>query len=109
MVAGLGNIYVCEVLHRAGISPARQAGRIAAARVARLVPVIRAVLTEAIAAGGSSLRDHRQTDGDLGYFQHDFRVYGRAGAPCPTPGCDGTIARLVQGGRSSFHCPRCQR
>ena len=109
VVAGLGNIYVCEVLHRAGISPARQAGRIAAARVARLVPVIRAVLTEAIAAGGSSLRDHRQTDGDLGYFQHDFRVYGRAGAPCPTPGCDGTIARLVQGGRSSFHCPRCQR
>jgi formamidopyrimidine-DNA glycosylase len=109
LVAGLGNIYVCEVLHRAGISPRRRAGRVAAARVAALVPIIRAVLTEAIEAGGSSLRDYRRADGELGYFQHSFRVYGRAGGPCPTPGCGGTVARLVQSGRSSFHCPRCQR
>jgi formamidopyrimidine-DNA glycosylase len=108
-VAGLGNIYVCEALFRAGISPTRRAGRISARRVAALVPAIRDTLTEAIAAGGSSLRDYRQADGDLGYFQHAFRVYGRAGAPCLTPGCTGTIARTVQSGRSSFHCPRCQR
>jgi formamidopyrimidine-DNA glycosylase len=108
-VAGLGNIYVCEVLHRAGISPARRAGRISAARVAGLVPIIRQVLAEAIEAGGSSLRDYRQADGELGYFQHRFRVYDREGEACPTPGCSGTIARLVQSGRSSFHCPRCQR
>jgi formamidopyrimidine-DNA glycosylase len=97
------------VLHRAGISPARRAGRIAAVRVAALVPIIRQVLAEAIEAGGSSLRDYRQADGELGYFQHRFRVYDREGEPCPTPGCPGTIARLVQSGRSSFHCPRCQR
>ena len=109
IVAGLGNIYVCEALHRAGIDPRRLAGRIAARRVAGLVPVIRAVLEEAIAAGGSSLRDYRQSDGELGYFQHGFRVYGRDGAPCPTPGCAGTVRRIVQSGRSTFHCPRCQR
>ena len=109
IVAGLGNIYVCEVLHRAGIHPARKAGRIAAARVAGLVPLIRQVLEEAIAAGGSSLRDYRQADGELGYFQHGFAVYGREGQPCVTPGCDGTVARIVQSGRSSFFCPRCQR
>lgn len=108
IVAGLGNIYVNEALHRAGIAPTRRAGRIAAARVAALVPVLREVLSEAIAAGGSSLRDHRQADGTLGYFQHGFRVYGRAGAPCPAPGCGGTIRRIVQGGRSTFHCPGCQ-
>jgi formamidopyrimidine-DNA glycosylase len=108
-VAGLGNIYVCESLHRAGIAPWRQAGRIAAPRVARLVPVIRDVLTEAIAAGGSSLRDYRQADGALGYFQHTFRAYGREGQPCPTPGCGGTIRRMVQAGRSTFWCPGCQR
>lgn len=108
-VAGLGNIYVCEALHRAGIAPWRHAGRIAAARVARLVPAIRDVLTEAIAAGGSSLRDYRRTDGELGYFQHGFRAYGRAGQPCPTPGCGGTIRRSVQAGRSTFWCPACQR
>lgn len=108
-VAGLGNIYVCEALHRAGISPRRQAGRIAAPRVATLVPVIRDVLTEAIAAGGSSLRDYRQTDGELGYFQHAFRVYGREGLPCVTPGCPGQVRRIVQSGRSSFFCPVCQR
>lgn len=108
-VAGLGNIYVCEVLFRAGISPRRLAGRIAAPRVAGLVPIIREVLSEAIEAGGSSLRDYRQADGELGYFQHAFRVYGREGAPCVSPGCTGTIARLVQSGRSSFHCAHCQR
>ncbi|TMV70712.1 bifunctional DNA-formamidopyrimidine glycosylase/DNA-(apurinic or apyrimidinic site) lyase, partial [Thioclava sp. BHET1] len=109
IVAGLGNIYVCEVLHRAGIHPARKAGRISAARIAGLVPLIRQVLSEAIESGGSSLRDYRRTDGELGYFQHSFRVYDREGAPCPTPGCGGTIARIVQSGRSSFYCPSCQR
>jgi formamidopyrimidine-DNA glycosylase len=109
IVAGLGNIYVCEVLFRAGISPRRKAGRIGAARIAALVPLIRQVLTEAIDAGGSSLRDYRQADGELGYFQHTFRVYDREGQPCVTPGCSGTIARLVQSGRSSFFCPVCQR
>jgi len=109
VVAGLGNIYVCEALHRAGISPRRKAGRIAAPRVAGLVPVVRQVLDEAIAAGGSSLRDYRHTDGELGYFQHAFRAYGREGAPCPTEGCAGTIARIVQSGRSTFYCPKCQR
>lgn len=109
IVAGLGNIYVCEALHRAGINPRRKAGRIAPARVGQLVPIIRAVLTEAIAAGGSSLRDHRQTDGALGYFQHVFNAYDREGAPCATPGCAGHIRRIVQAGRSTFYCPRCQR
>ncbi len=108
-VAGLGNIYVCEALHRAGISPRRQAGRIAAPRVAALVPIIRDVLSKAIAAGGSSLRDYRQTDGELGYFQHAFRVYGREGQACLTPGCSGVVRRFVQSGRSSFFCPDCQR
>lgn len=109
VVAGLGNIYVSEVLHRVGISPRRLAGRIAAPRVAALVPAIREVLAEAIEAGGSSLRDYRQADGELGYFQHAFRVYDRAGQPCPRAGCAGTIARIVQSGRSSFWCPICQR
>jgi formamidopyrimidine-DNA glycosylase len=109
IVAGLGNIYVCETLHRAGISPRRKAGRIAEARVRALVPVIRQVLMEAVEAGGSSLRDYRQADGELGYFQHAFRVYDREGAPCVTPGCSGTVARIVQSGRSSFFCPACQR
>ncbi|RDC72783.1 bifunctional DNA-formamidopyrimidine glycosylase/DNA-(apurinic or apyrimidinic site) lyase [Rhodovulum sp. 12E13] len=109
LVAGLGNIYVCEVLHRTGISPVRKAGRLSAARAASLVPAIRAVLTEAIEAGGSSLRDYRQADGELGYFQHVFRVYGRQDQPCRTPGCAGTVRRVVQSGRSSFYCPVCQR
>lgn len=109
VVAGLGNIYVCEALHRAGIAPTRAAGRISKARVAALVPVIRNVLEEAIAAGGSTLKDHRQPDGELGYFQHTFQVYGRDDAPCLREGCDGTVRRIVQSGRSSFHCPRCQR
>jgi len=109
VVAGLGNIYAAEALHRAAIAPWRPAGRIAAPRVAALAAAIRAVLLEAIEAGGSSLRDYRRTDGELGYFQHAFRVYDRAGQPCPTPGCSGSIRRTVQAGRSTFHCPRCQR
>jgi len=108
IVAGLGNIYVCEALHRAGISPRRKAGRIAARRVAALVPIIRDVLSDAIAAGGSSLRDHRQADGTMGYFQHRFAVYDREGASCPRPGCDGSVRRIVQSGRSSFYCASCQ-
>lgn len=109
VVAGLGNIYVCEALHRAGISPTRKAGRISASRVRGLVPIIRDVLTEAIEAGGSSLRDYRRTDGELGYFQHTFRVYDREGSPCVTPGCPGTVQRIVQSGRSTFFCRQCQR
>ena len=109
IVAGLGNIYVCEALHRAGISPTRKAGRISGHRIEALVPIIREVLTEAIEAGGSSLRDHRQADGELGYFQHTFRVYDREGAPCARQACSGTVRRLVQSGRSSFYCPECQR
>lgn len=109
LVAGLGNIYVCEVLFRAGISPRRLAGNLGSRRAARLVPIIRDVLAEAIAAGGSSLRDYRQADGELGYFQHAFRVYDREGQPCVAPGCGGTVARIVQSGRSSYYCPRCQR
>ena len=109
IVSGLGNIYVCEVLFRAGINPKRKAGQISAKRVATLVPLIRTVLTEAIAAGGSSLRDYRQSDGELGYFQHVFQVYDREGQNCVTHGCDRTIGRIVQSGRSSFFCPQCQR
>ncbi|WP_333683397.1 bifunctional DNA-formamidopyrimidine glycosylase/DNA-(apurinic or apyrimidinic site) lyase [Pontibaca methylaminivorans] len=109
IVAGLGNIYVCEALFRAGISPVRQAGRISALRIGALVPAIREVLEQAIAAGGSSLRDFRQADGALGYFQHSFDVYGREGQPCPHPDCGATIRRLAQGGRSTFYCPACQR
>ena len=108
VVAGLGNIYVCEALYRAGIHPARKAGRIAAARLAALVPIIRQVLGEAIEAGGSSLRDFRGTEGELGYFQHSFDVYGRAGQPCRTPECGHLVRRIVQSGRSSFYCRKCQ-
>ena len=109
IVAGLGNIYVCEVLFRAKIAPTRKAGKISPKRVASLVPVIRQVLDEAIMAGGSSLRDYRQADGELGYFQHAFDVYGREGDPCRAQGCTGTILRITQGGRSTFHCAQCQR
>lgn len=111
-VAGLGNIYVCEALFRAGLSPARLAGSVPAAGVARLVREIKATLEEAVAAGGSSLRDYVQPDGELGYFQHAWKVYGREGAPCPDcPGgakCAG-VARVVQAGRSTFYCPHKQR
>lgn len=109
VVAGLGNIYVCEALFRAALSPRRKAGNIATARVAALIPIIRQVLSEAIEAGGSSLRDFRQADGELGYFQHSFDVYGREGQPCRTPDCTGQISRITQSGRSSFYCAQCQR
>ncbi len=109
IVAGLGNIYVCETLYRAGIHPARQAGAISERRVRYMVPIIRQVLEEAIAAGGSSLRDFRQADGELGYFQHNFDVYGREGMTCKTQECQAEIRRIVQSGRSSFYCPTCQR
>ncbi|NVO25950.1 bifunctional DNA-formamidopyrimidine glycosylase/DNA-(apurinic or apyrimidinic site) lyase [Donghicola sp. C2-DW-16] len=109
IVAGLGNIYVCETLFRAGIHPARQAGAISERRVRSMVPIIRQVLEEAIAAGGSSLKDFRQADGELGYFQHNFDVYGREGMTCKTTGCEAEIRRIVQSGRSSFYCPTCQR
>ena len=109
VVAGLGNIYVCEALFRAGIAPTRRCDRIAADRIASLVPIIRDVLNRAIAAGGSSLKDFRQADGELGYFQHSFDVYGREGEPCRTPGCGETIRRIVQSGRSTFYCSQCQR
>ena len=108
IVSGLGNIYVCEALFRAGISPKRKAGKISKPRIARLVPIIRDVLSEAIEAGGSSLRDFRQADGELGYFQHSFDVYGREGEACRAEGCTHTVQRVVQSGRSSFYCSRCQ-
>lgn len=108
-IAGLGNIYVCEVLWRAGISPRRRAGNIPKTKLPRIIPAIRDVLTEAIAAGGSSLRDYRQADGALGYFQHRFGVYDRADAPCSKPDCDGKIQRIVQSGRSTYYCSSCQR
>lgn len=109
IVAGLGNIYVCESLHRARISPFKPAGGIAKKRLVALVEAIRAVLGEAIAAGGSTLRDFAKADGELGYFQHSFRVYDREGRPCPNEGCRGVIAREVQAGRSTFFCPVCQK
>ena len=112
IVAGLGNIYVCESLYRAGISPQRLAASVPGVRARRLVPAIKDTLTEAIAAGGSSLRDYVQTNGELGYFQHAWKVYGHAGEPCPTCPADGTckgVQRIVQSGRSTFYCPRTQR
>lgn len=109
VVAGLGNIYVAEALHRAGISPFRLAGDLGAREIQALVPAIRTVLVEAIEAGGSSLRDFRRTDGARGYFSMQFQVYGCAGKPCPTPGCTDTVTRDVQAGRSTFWCPTCQR
>lgn len=129
LVAGIGNIYACEALFRAGISPRRRTGSLSKVRCGHLAAAIRAVLTDAIAAGGATLRDHRQPDGELGYFQHDFSVYDRAGLPCPGCTCGakpdngsngrnkikigrGTkpgIRRIVQGGRSTFYCPTRQR
>jgi len=112
VVAGIGNIYVCEALFRAGISPRRLARTVTGARAERLAGAIRDTLSEAVAAGGSSLRDYVQPDGELGMFQHAWKVYGREGEPCPAcpgpPGCAG-IARITQGGRSTFYCPRVQR
>jgi formamidopyrimidine-DNA glycosylase len=123
VVAGLGNIYVCEALFRAHLSPRRLAATLATKagqrkgvaggeptdHARRLVEAIHAVLNAAIKAGGSSLRDHRQTSGELGYFQHSFKVYDREGEPCPTPGCGGVVRRFTQNGRSTFWCPKCQK
>jgi formamidopyrimidine-DNA glycosylase len=121
VVAGLGNIYVCEALHRAHLSPRRIAATLATKgrkgvgggaptdHANRLVDAIHTVLNDAIKAGGSSLRDHRQTSGELGYFQHSFKVYDREGEPCRTPGCGGTVKRFTQNGRSTFWCPKCQK
>jgi formamidopyrimidine-DNA glycosylase len=106
IIAGLGNIYVCEALYRAGIHPKRPGGSISLERLRRLVPAIHDVLAEAIAAGGSTLRDFASPDGELGYFSKSFAVYDREGKPC---GRGGTVKRIVQGGRSTFYCPACQR
>lgn len=114
VIAGLGNIYVCEALFRAGLSPRRKAMTLArkdggaGIRSVRLVDAIQSVLREAIKAGGSTLKDHRQTDGSLGYFQHSFAVYGREGERCSTPGCGSEIKRIRQAGRSTFYCGKCQ-
>ena len=107
VVAGLGNIYVCEALYLAGISPKRIASTVAGARADKLVPAIKSVLEEAIEAGGSTLRDYKRTDGERGYFQHRFKVYDREGERCPN-GC-GAVKRIVQSGRSTFYCPKCQK
>lgn len=109
LVAGLGNIYVCEVLWHAHVSPVLKACDLSKKRVQSLVPLIRSVLTDAIASGGSSLKDYRQADGELGYFQHSFTAYGREGKTCRTPECGGIISRISQSGRSTFYCPNCQR
>jgi formamidopyrimidine-DNA glycosylase len=108
-IAGLGNIYVCEALHRARLSPLREAGSLPPARLRALAAAIREVLEAAIVAGGSTLRDHRQTDGALGYFQHSFEVYDREGAACRHVRCGGAIRRIVQNGRSTFYCADCQK
>ena len=109
IVAGLGNIYVCEALFRARISPLIEAGKVSRPRLETLAAVVRDVLNDAIAAGGSTLRDFANADGGQGYFQHRFDVYGREGQPCPGEGCKGVVKRIVQAGRSTFYCPSCQK
>jgi formamidopyrimidine-DNA glycosylase len=115
VVAGLGNIYVCEALYRSHLSPRRLAATLATKKgeatdhAKRLVTAIHGVLNQAIKAGGSSLRDHRQTSGELGYFQHSFQVYDREGEKCQTAGCNGVVRRFTQNGRSTFWCPKCQK
>ncbi|HJO75591.1 MAG TPA: bifunctional DNA-formamidopyrimidine glycosylase/DNA-(apurinic or apyrimidinic site) lyase [Rhodospirillales bacterium] len=113
VIAGMGNIYVSEALYRAGLSPKRKSGTVQGGRAENLARAIKDVLNEAIAAGGSSLRDHRQPSGELGYFQHSFAVYGRTGQPCPDCDCDpartGAIRRITQSGRSTFYCAAKQR
>ena len=108
-VAGLGNIYVCESLFRAGIHPERAAGSLSKASIGKLTEAIKAILAEAIRAGGSSLKDHQRPDGELGYFQHSFAVYDREGKPCPNCTCKGAVVRIVQSGRSTFFCPTRQK
>lgn len=109
VVSGLGNIYVCEALYRSGIHPEVAAGKVSRPRLERLASEVRNVLDDAIRAGGSTLKDFANVEGGQGYFQHSFDVYGREGQACRTPDCGGTIARIVQGGRSTFFCPRCQK
>ncbi len=109
LVAGLGNIYVCEALWRVGIAPTRLANTLSAEEIEALVPIIRTILEEAIAAGGSTLKDYAQVSGELGYFQHSFKAYGREGEPCIAKGCQATIERIVQSNRSTFYCPNCQK
>lgn len=108
-VAGLGNIYVCEALYRARISPLTAAGKVSKPRLETLASVVRDVLNEAVAAGGSTLKDFANAEGGQGYFQHRFDAYGREGKPCPGMGCGGVVKRIVQGGRSTFWCPSCQK
>jgi formamidopyrimidine-DNA glycosylase len=108
VVAGLGNIYVCEALHRSRVSPVKPAGEIGRRELGVLVQAIREVLEAAIAAGGSTLRDYASVQGAMGYFQHDFQVYGREAEPCRTPRCAGVVTRIAQAGRSTFYCPVCQ-
>ncbi len=115
VIAGLGNIYVCEALWRSHLSPRRSAGSLVTQKgrprkeLVALTQAVRDVIADAVAAGGSSLRDHIQTDGSLGYFQHSFAVYDQEGKACRTPGCEGTVARIVQSGRSTFYCANCQK
>ncbi|MDE2181690.1 MAG: bifunctional DNA-formamidopyrimidine glycosylase/DNA-(apurinic or apyrimidinic site) lyase [Alphaproteobacteria bacterium] len=108
VIAGVGNIYACEALFRAAISPKRLAAKVPSPAVAALVKAIKSVLKDAIRAGGSSLRDYRKADGDLGHFQHHFAVYDREGEPCARKGCKGAVKRITQAGRSTFYCPKCQ-
>ena len=108
-IAGLGNIYVCEILYRSNISPMKKAGDLSKACIGKIFPTIKEVLEAAILAGGSSLKDYRQTGGQLGYFQHNFQVYDREGLPCLTGGCREVVTRIIQAGRSSFYCTNCQR
>ena len=109
LIGGLGNIYVCEILHKAKVSPNRKAKNLSKNNIDRLIQMVREVLLEAIDSGGSSLKDHRQTSGEIGYFQHKFTVYGRTGQNCLDDECKGVIKRIFQGGRSTFYCPICQR
>jgi formamidopyrimidine-DNA glycosylase len=109
IVAGLGNIYVCEILFRSGVSPQKNTNKLEMKEIERLVKFIRSVLIEAIEVGGSSLKDHRQTNGELGYFQHNFTVYGREGENCVSDNCQTIIKRVIQSGRSTFYCSKCQR
>ena len=109
IVAGLGNIYVCEILFRSGVSPQKNTNKLEMKEIERLVKFTRSVLIEAIEAGGSSLKDHRQTTGELGYFQHSFSVYGREGEKCVNDNCQTIIKRVIQSGRSTFYCSKCQR
>ena len=109
LIAGLGNIYVCEILYRAKVSPKRKAKNLSKKSIDKLIRVLRIVLLEAIDAGGSSLKDHRQTSGEIGYFQHNFTVYGRKDQNCLDDDCHAVVKRITQGGRSTFYCPNCQR